>query len=313
MTRQPIRVLYIAGFGRSGSTVLERVLGNVPGFLAAGEVRYVWHRGFENDELCSCGQAFSRCPFWARVVESFGPSEAVPYARLAELVRTRARIRSIPMLRQPSLRNRMFEEQRAELSEGLTRLYRGLSEVSQAGVVVDSSKDPAYAFLLASIPDIDLHVVHLTRDSRAVAHSWSKRVVRPEVTKSVEYMALFSPGAAARQWNVKNVLCGLLRSRARSYIRISYEDFATDPASAVSRILHTVGEQHGAAPRAAGDAYVVPKPSSYHTVSGNPVRLEHGAVRIRLDDEWRTQLPRRSKLIVTALTLPLLVRYGYEL
>ena len=37
-------VLYIAGSGRSGSTVLGRILGRVEGFGAVGELRYVWER-----------------------------------------------------------------------------------------------------------------------------------------------------------------------------------------------------------------------------------------------------------------------------
>lgn len=46
----PVRVLYIAGIGRSGSTLLARALGEVDGFVAAGEVMHFFGRGLVNDE-----------------------------------------------------------------------------------------------------------------------------------------------------------------------------------------------------------------------------------------------------------------------
>ena len=48
-----------------------------------------------------------------------------------------------------------------------------------------------------------------------------------------------------------------------------------------------------------------------HTVAGNPARHRHGLVPMRLDDEWRTAMPTRDRRLVTAMTYPLLRRYGY--
>jgi hypothetical protein len=49
-----------------------------------------------------------------------------------------------------------------------------------------------------------------------------------------------------------------------------------------------------------------------HTVMGNPMRLDQGPVRLRLDDRWKTSMGRMHRGIVTALTQPLLRRYGYR-
>ena len=40
-----VPVLYIGGWGRSGSTLLAHVLAEVPGFVSVGELRYVWQGG----------------------------------------------------------------------------------------------------------------------------------------------------------------------------------------------------------------------------------------------------------------------------
>jgi len=68
-----VPVLYIGGWGRSGSTLLAHVLGEVPGFVSVGELRYVWQAGPGANELCGCGLQFAECPFWTAVGEqAFG-------------------------------------------------------------------------------------------------------------------------------------------------------------------------------------------------------------------------------------------------
>ncbi len=48
-----------------------------------------------------------------------------------------------------------------------------------------------------------------------------------------------------------------------------------------------------------------------HTVSGNPNRFETGAVALRTDREWQKSMKPRDRALVSALTFPLLRRYGY--
>ena len=66
MTR-PVTVLFVAGFGRNGGTLLDRVLGSVDGFCSLGEFRFVWQKGVVRNELCNCGVPFRDCPFWTAV------------------------------------------------------------------------------------------------------------------------------------------------------------------------------------------------------------------------------------------------------
>ena len=54
MSGEPVKVLFVGGFGRSGSTLLDNVLGQVDGFASCGEISYLWDRGLEQDRLCSC-------------------------------------------------------------------------------------------------------------------------------------------------------------------------------------------------------------------------------------------------------------------
>ena len=75
MTR---RVVYVVGKGRSGSTLLDDLLGTVPGVASLGELRLLWSRGFVEGYLCACGRPVAgppdeRCPVWAdAVVDAIG-------------------------------------------------------------------------------------------------------------------------------------------------------------------------------------------------------------------------------------------------
>src|SRR5689334_4402568 len=62
-----VRVLYIGGFGRSGTTLLNRMLGELPDVCAIGETVNLWHQGLLRNERCGCGCAFFDCPFWREV------------------------------------------------------------------------------------------------------------------------------------------------------------------------------------------------------------------------------------------------------
>lgn len=54
-------------------------------------------------------------------------------------------------------------------------------------------------------------------------------------------------------------------------------------------------------------------PARNHTVAGNPLRFERGAITVRPDVEWRAGLAPGARRLVTALTWPLLLRYGFPL
>ena len=65
---EKFKVLYVAGSGRSGSTILGNILGGVEGFFSVGELRLIWERGLIRNWLCGCGVSFRECPVWSEVV-----------------------------------------------------------------------------------------------------------------------------------------------------------------------------------------------------------------------------------------------------
>ena len=63
-----VHVLYIAGIGRSGSTLLCRTLGSVEGYLGTGELMRILGRGVTSGDQCSCGEAVGTCDLWGAVL-----------------------------------------------------------------------------------------------------------------------------------------------------------------------------------------------------------------------------------------------------
>lgn len=307
--RGSVKVLYIVGFPRSGSTLLERLLGEQAGLFSAGEMGRIWERGFLGNELCSCGQPFRSCSFWTSVVDqAFGGPGGVNVEAMAATIDGLGCRRT----RWNEISRRLLSSDGSPpsaLDEVLLALYRAILTVSGAPALVDSSKDSAYALMLAKTAGIDVDVVHLVRDSRAVAYSWQRRRRRPEIVGRDEFMPLVRPAGSATGWSVRNSSAEVLRWFSQRYVRLRYEDLTTDPDRELARILNwkkptgkdvhrpTVGDQ----------------PNRYHTVSGNPLRFKKGPLEVTQDVEWMSAMNSRDRAVVTALTFPLLLRYGYSL
>jgi len=67
-TNNKIKVLYITGWGRSGSTILDNIMGQIDGFFSVGELRYIWDRNLIENRLCGCGVPLEECPIWSQIL-----------------------------------------------------------------------------------------------------------------------------------------------------------------------------------------------------------------------------------------------------
>lgn len=301
-----VKVVYIGGAGRSGSTLLERQLSESSDCVCAGELRWIWDRGVRRNQLCSCGCAFRECRQWNQVfAEAFGGMSESHADQMHARQRTLERFRYIPALTFRSLRGKAFQARLDAHGVELSKLYAAIARVTGRDVVVDNSKGATYAYLLAALPEIELRLLHLVRDSRAVAFSWSRKRLRPEVHDRVEYMPIFSAKRACFIWLRANVLMDLLRSRLDSATLLRYEDYVGDEEALVRSCAHL---GISPPPTGADAAETVPQ---WHTVSGNPIRFDRQRSTVTADDEWREQMGMRALRTVTLLTAPSLRRYGY--
>ncbi|CAN5818233.1 sulfotransferase [soil metagenome] len=308
---QKVTVLYVAGTGRSGSTLLGNILGQVPGFFSGGEINNLFKRGMVENWYCGCRERFNSCPVWSEVVaRAYGPEKIDPQEMVDSLNRLN-RVRHIPSLLLRSRRNPDRLDGRAQsYLERLDRLYCTLGETTGARAIVDSSKSPAYGHLLGMLPSVDLVVVHLVRDPRGTAFSWRKKVIRSDGA-SVRPMQRMSLLKSSALWSVWNLTAEAMWTRSPvPYLRLRYEDLVADPARSVNRVLELAGAKRQNLGFIGEGCIAL---DAHHTISGNPIRLKTGNLELKPDLEWASEMPHFQRLVVTALTAHSLVRYGYRL
>jgi Sulfotransferase family len=307
LSEERVKVLYVVGLGRSGSTILTNSLGQVGGYFSAGELNFIWKHNVIENRLCGCGRFFRECPVWTRVMdEAFGGMDGVNAREMMQLQASGTRTRHIPLMLSDRGRRRLAERLEKFLINYGT-LYEAMGSATDSRVIVDSSKEPAHGYAMSMVPDLDFYVVHLIRDSRAAAYSWLKKKPQPD-SEEIEHMARFSPTKSSALWASWNASAeALWRHTPDRYLRLRYEDFVAEPRESLKRILGLVGVT--AELPLAGEREV--RLGVSHTVSGNPNRFETGAVELRPDREWISEMSPRDRALVTALTLPLLRRYGY--
>ncbi|HEY2442923.1 MAG TPA: glycosyltransferase [Streptosporangiaceae bacterium] len=305
-------VIYIAGSGRSGSTLLERVLGDIPGLVNVGELIDLWRRTAPRGELCGCGLAFADCPFWTGVGKrAFGGWDADKLAAVHQLQTRIARQRHLPRVLALPLAGGSFRDEVAEYGESYRALYRAVADQAGADYVVDASKWPVQALALHRA-GIDIRVIHLVRDVRGVAHSLTKQIERPHAVAQADHMSNNIPAEAAARWVGTQGQAELLRRCGLQVTRIRYEDFVVAPRQAVESALADIGIFPQPSDLAhIGDGRVVL--GSSHGLSGNPSRFSSGEITLRADEAWRMRMSPRDRAVVTTVGLPLLVRYGWRL
>jgi hypothetical protein len=300
-------VLFIAGIGRSGSTLLDRVLGTLPGIQSLGEVVHLWQRGVVADETCGCGRPFHACSFWESVgTKAFGGWRAIDVPAVEAMKAAVDRTRFVPLLAAPRL-GPGFPSKVAAYAEVLGKVYAAAAEVSGASVLVDSSKHVSTACLLRHVPGVDVRVVHLVRDPRGVAYSWTKELERPEAGPG-GMMARYSPVRSSLYYLMQNTMLEALALSRTPRLRMRYESFVAEPRTQVSRVLDLVG-MPGADLGHIEQAAVELSPN--HNIGGNPMKLRSGTTALCRDDAWRTELPAGDRRLVSILTWPLRLGYGY--
>jgi len=193
------KLIYIGGYGHSGSTLLEYLFTGCTELVACGEVASVIRDRLKKKQ-CTCGRRSEACPIWGQVLSSD--------ASLSE-----------------------------KTHEALTLALLARAE-KRYDLMVDSTKtasDHVLApFRLRRALGEDFLLVHLTRDPRAVAWSAIKKTERRNMTVNRPLYC----ARVALAWSAANLACelfGLLHPK--QYLRLRYEDLVAEPRETSDQIL----------------------------------------------------------------------------
>jgi hypothetical protein len=297
---EKIQVIYIAGQGRSGSTIVDRILGTLEGVASMAEVYRVVKDGVVAQKRCACGAGIEACPFWAKVFSRIDPLEVEKSLSLQDAV---DRSRHFLALFTGQY-DQHFRKQLEDYKVFLQHFYEAIAYQTGCRILVDSSKVPSRALILSEIPNIEVHVVHLVRDVRGIIYGWQSDKYDPASGQSMNKIA---PHRTLLAWLSRNLMCELLGQQL-PYYRMSYEVFAQHPQSVMQDLvdqLNFLGNQ--TVPFL--DEISIDLPLN-HTIGGNPDRFYAGETQILPDRRWTKALSPFVKIWALVLTFPLLIRYG---
>ncbi len=284
-------MIYSMGSGRSGSTVIERVLSSSPDVIAVGEIHALW-RMATADLVCSCGQPVDICEFWQAVFETADMDQS-RMDRLKTLENAVVRNRYLAG-RRFDLRRLATDPQITEMRGHQSRLFAAIRAVSGRPVVLDSSKAGPRGWLMAGL--VDCQILHVTRDPADVMASWRRRkfdpsrggdMIRPTVLRSAWDWAKVEHSAR-------------MLARQRAVTRISYAQFAATPRDTITNVLRQNLPDIAEMIDWQSDTSVSP-PTMYHSVLGNPDRFDRGAIEVRPSHSALPNLPRVEQITIGAV------------
>jgi hypothetical protein len=202
------KLVYIGGYGHSGSTLVEYLMTASPQVIACGEVASASREGVQK-ERCTCGELTKDCPIWSSFV-------AIP----------------------PRSRGWRHRDLTIAVLELVGDKY---------AVLVDSSKtawhSAAVPFALRRRLGDDFQLVHIVRDPRAVSWSALKKAERRGETRSNGPLRCIFTTLG---WWTANLACELFgRMYPRQYVRLSYEELVRAPRDAMSTFFEMLLPQGG--------------------------------------------------------------------
>jgi hypothetical protein len=304
---------YILSASHSGSTLLAMLLGVQSGAFTVGEIRAP-SIDDPNSYCCSCGEKIKECAFWLRVNEGmkckgienfeitragtsiFDVQEPYAYRLLCPLPRGPflETIREAALAFSPAWKRHLTNVQRRYFT-----LLQILQELAQASIIVDSSKAGLHLKYMMRIPGLDVKIIHLIRDGRAMALS---SLVSHGPKRPTRQGTL---AAGAHEWvrSNKAAECLLNTAPKSQWIRVHYEDLCRQPEATLLKLSQFLGMEC--------DNISLDFRSSRLHVLGNEMRLKQTS-GIRLDERWRTQLSAEDLQTLDRVLGKLNRKYGYS-
>ena len=294
-----IPLIYILSNGRSGSTILDMLLGSFPGIWTLGEAQLL-PLELNVGGVCGTGETIRDAAFWKDLVDTIRFEEedmSVSYFR-----RTNAHGSHTGAVLRRQLLEMFGGRGEPDRIERYGRLnYEFFARVIQHAEahgfadrihwLVDASKDPYRLMWLQRSGYFDIRVIHLTKQPPAFVYS----TARHEGGKISKYMVL----RMTLRWIIENAImkrvCDTCFLPTQVY-PLAYETLANDAAQSFRKIgEHFNIDLADYAPHRFREY-------ANYGISGNKSRWENA--QVRLDEKWKTQLPKHHQYLVSWLTRP---------
>lgn len=274
-----MKIIYLLGRGRSGSTLLSFLLGSQKNILNVGELKNFWEYHCREDKMggiCSDGIKLNNHPFWTEI--------------------------------RNELKNQLDEEfpnlkaeNKTDFQKNNTAMFDAIFRVSGEKYIVDASKKFERLKKLLKF-NKNIYTIHVVRDPRAYANSiikYNKRRIEVERKKPVNV------SSKVFIWGLYNLYIKFyFKIRRVKHITVSYEDLVDNPQKNLHKILNFVGYQNNT---------TINFSKNQPVFCGNFWFLESKETKIKKDELYKKSLTKKQFLYFTMLSFPVLLFYGYPL
>jgi len=274
------KIIYIAGAGHSGSTLLDMVLTTAPTAFSVGELKHLdlWLASSDPQQVDDTGARPQNSRFWSRFFDN--QDKYLPPQRIERSLSFSNRL-SLVFTGRPKI-----VPQRYQNEQLYTDIQAQAAKVTEQKpqVIVDSSKVLSRLVEINERTDLELYVVHIVRDVRGVFYSYYKRG-RPSAGRAIEW---FASNLGIARYAKKSIA-------PERYLRVHYEDFATHPQATVAKIAQKAG-----VPIDTEDLISNINNQTSYRFGGNGMRRKE-ITAIKSDEKWRKELPAIHRLVLTPL------------
>jgi hypothetical protein len=300
-----IPVIYILSNSRSGSTLLDLLLGAHPQIWTVGEAINLPFLLATNRKPCGCGIPLRCCAFWKDILPLLPLGKGrypIGYFRDQYFHKNKLRSRQLRLDLFWTLITGFLRRQ-CQQADGLALAEFGRNNAEYFRIVwraaqqhqgdeirwlVDASKNPHRLFWLQKSGHFSFRVIHLVKDPRGFVTS----LTRPNYPRGLVYRS-------ARRWAFNSMISVLLcrtQFEKKQVLQVRYEELASRTEFVMERIGKWLGIED------LSNAHERFRNYTNHAVSGNPMRWENTG--LYLDERWKTELPRLDAAVVHLLTWP---------
>lgn len=289
---EKINVIYIAGSGHCGSTLLDLIIGSCKDVFSTGEVGfYNMYRGKTNNNknfkyLCTCKKEFNDCEFWNDIHKKGNFRLKKEFSIYENIV---VGLKSVfPFL------NRNKKKWTDDSYELFTAILGKLREEGQeVSYILDSSKEPRRLFYLLNDERLNVIPLLLIRDDRAVGNAYNRK---SRIALGLKRRGFFT--TVVVRWMLVNLVNFQLKKRVKKSFVFKYENFCINPEKHIQLLNKELSIS--IAPKSFLEEL---NQKTYHNIDGNGFRFkEIGA--IKTNEKWKHELATPKKIIGRLITSP---------
>lgn len=292
MSKEP-KIIYIVSDVRSGSTLLDFLMGRHEKITSVGEFHWLndsFNNRFSDDDItrgtCSCGEQTPNCDFWFSLEQGLNRTgnslkELRTFVEVPKGLFAKLWMNFVLIFSKSSSFKKLENE---EVIENCQLVFEEIFEQQGTKFILESSKETERALLYKKHLPFECKFIFLVRDSRGVVLSKMKRG-----------LSFYKSTISWFLHNLKQLIVQTSFSKEER-IFITYESLCNSPQKELERIFSFLNIENQTSEL---EYY------SSHNIGGSPYRFDKEPLQIKLDEKWKSSFSFLQKAIIMIITGPL--------